>query len=203
LKILYPPNVTHKHLITHYPHCTLCQINDINTWPHLLSLCNNKSLKGLRSTKHNAIAYQLLLKSNVYTRYLTLIDAGNQHGNHQNNTIPPRILSCTCNNTRCECLTKLRPGVIYIQGDAYEQNGPVIHALVLTIQIIEFTFTHDRFFDQAIQTKEDKYNPLINAIRAQSWNIRPLIVITTWVRGTIHTRSIKLLENLHILTSLI
>jgi hypothetical protein len=55
-----------------------------------------------------------------------------------------------------------------MQGDAYEQNGPVIHALVMTIQIIEFTFTHDRFFDQAIQTKEEIYNPLINAIRAQS-----------------------------------
>jgi hypothetical protein len=35
------------------------------------------------------------------------------------------------------------------------------------VQIIEFTFTHDRFLDQAIQTKEDKYTPLINSIRAQ------------------------------------
>jgi hypothetical protein len=57
--------------------------------------------------------------------------------------------------------------------------------------------------NQAIQTKEDKYNPLVDAIRAQGWNIRPLIVITTRVRGAIHTRSIKLLENLHIPTPLI
>ena len=39
--------------------------------------------------------------------------------------------------------------------------------LDLTIQIIEFTFTHDRFLDQAIQTKEDKYNLLVNTIGAQ------------------------------------
>ena len=48
-----------------------------------------------------------------------------------------------------------------------------------------------------IQTKEDKYNPLVDAIRAQGWNVRPLIVIIAGVRGAIHT-SIKLLENLHI-----
>ena len=62
---------------------------------------------------------------------------------------------------------------------------------------------HDGFLDQAIQTKEDKYNPLVDAIRAQGSNIRPLILITTKVRGAIHTSSIELLENLHIPTSLI
>jgi hypothetical protein len=62
---------------------------------------------------------------------------------------------------------------------------------------------HDRFLEQAIQTKEDKYNSLVNAIRAHGWNIRPLIVITVGVRGAIHTRSVELLENLHIPTSLI
>ena len=66
-----------------------------------------------------------------------------------------------------------------------------------------FTFTHDRFLDQAIQTKEDKSNPLVNAIRAQGWNIRPLIIITIGVRGGTHTRSIESLENLHIPTSII
>ena len=36
---------------------------------------------------------------------------------------------------------------IYIQGVAYEQNGPLIPTPDLTIQIIEFTFTHDRFLE--------------------------------------------------------
>ena len=107
-----------------------------------------------------------ILISNLYTRHLTLINVGNQHGNHQDNTIPPWILSCTCNTTRCECLTKLRLDIIYIQGATYEQNGPPIPTPDLTIQILEFTFTHDGFLDQAIQTKEDNYNPLVDAISA-------------------------------------
>jgi hypothetical protein len=174
------------------PNCTLCQINDKDTWPYLLSLCNNKFLKGLRIARHNAIAHQLtnLLKSNVYTRHLTLVNVGNQHGNYQDNTIPPWILSCTCNTIRYECLAKLRLDIVYIQGITYEQNGPLIPTLDLTIQFIESTFTHDRFLDQAIQTKKDKHNPLVDTRRAHGSNIRPLIVITAWVRGAIHTRSI-------------
>jgi hypothetical protein len=96
-------------------------------------------LKGLRIARHNAVIHQItnLLKSNVYTRHNALIIAGNQHGNHQDNTILPWILSCTCNTTRCECLAKLRPDIIYTQGVAYEQNGPLIPTPDLTIQIIE------------------------------------------------------------------
>ena len=85
------------------------------------------------------------------------------------NIIPPWILSCTC-TTRCKCLTKLRSDIVYIQGDAYEQNGSLIPTPDLTIQIIEFTFMHDRFLDQFLQTKEDKYNLLVDAIGAQGWN---------------------------------
>ena len=66
-------------------------------------------------------------------------------------------LTYTCNTTECECLAKLRP----------QQNGPLIPTPDLTIQIIEFIFTHDRFLDPTIQTIEDKYNPLADAIRAQ------------------------------------
>ena len=120
------------------PNYTLCQMNDIDTWRHLLSLCNIKFLKGLRIARHNAAAHQLtnLLKSNIYTRHLTLINAGNQHGNHQDNTILPWTLSCTCNTTRYECLAKLRPDIVYIQGAAYEQNGPLIPTPDLIIRIV-------------------------------------------------------------------
>ena len=120
------------------------------------------TLNGLRIARHNAAAHQLtnLLKSNAYTRHLTLINAGNQHGNHQDNTIRQWILRCTCSTTQCECLAKLRLDIIYIQGVAYEQKGPLKLTPDLTIQIIEFTFTHDRFLDHAIQTKKDKYNSL-------------------------------------------
>ena len=109
-------NLSWPHTHTN-PNCTLCQMNDKDTWPHLLSLCNNKFLKSLRIARHNVDAHQVtnLLKSNLCTRHLTLINAGNQHGSHQKNTITPWILSCTRNTTRCECLAKLRPDLVYIQ----------------------------------------------------------------------------------------
>ena len=114
-----------------------------------------------------------LLESNVYTTHLTLINVSNQHGNHQDNTILLWIFSCTCNTTQYEYLEKLIPDIVCLQGATYEQNGPIIPTLDLTIHIIEFTFMHNRFFDHGIQTKEDKFNPLMDAIRAQGWILNP------------------------------
>jgi hypothetical protein len=54
-----------------------------------------------------------------------------------------------------------------------------------TIFNIEFTFTHDQYLEHAIQTKIDKYNPLIEAIKAQGWQVAPYIVITVGERGAI------------------
>ena len=128
-----------------------------------LYVCNNKTLTCLRIAR-NAAAHLLanLLKSYIHTRHLILINAGNQHGNCQNNTIPPWSLTCTCNTTHCESLPKLRPHIV-VQGAAHKQNGPLIPNLDLTIQIIEFM--HDRFLDYAIPTKEDKYDPLTDAMK--------------------------------------
>ena len=150
---------THKHTNTNY---TLCQINDVDTWLHILFLCNNKFLKGLKNHKTNATTHQLtnLLKPNVYTKHLILINTGNQHGNHQDNTILLWILSYTCNTTWCECLAKLRLDIIYIQGDAYEQNGPLIPTPDLTIQTIEFTCTYDRFLEPSHTNKRRQIQPV-------------------------------------------
>lgn len=41
------------------PNCTLCQNNEGNTWPYLLSLRSHKFLKGLRIARHNAAIQQL------------------------------------------------------------------------------------------------------------------------------------------------
>jgi hypothetical protein len=63
------------------PNCTLCYSNDKNTWPHLLSLCENKVLKGFQIARHNAVVYQItnLLKSCIHTRHCTLKNACTKH----------------------------------------------------------------------------------------------------------------------------
>lgn len=66
---------------------------------------------------------------------------------------------------------------MYNQGATQEQTGPLIHAPNPTVQTIEFTFIYDRYMDQAIKTKQDKYNPLITAIKANGWLVSPLIAI--------------------------
>lgn len=47
----------------------------------------------------------------------------------------------------------------------------------LEVQIIELAFTHGGFTNQAVKTKQDKYNPLISTIKEQGWIINPLIII--------------------------
>ena len=69
------------------------------------------------------------------------------------------------------------------------------HALTpsdnLTIQFIEFTYTNDRFPQETINNKIQKYQPLIDTLNQQGWKTDPLIVITAGARGTTHAPSMK------------
>jgi hypothetical protein len=69
---------------------------------------------------------------------------------------------------------------------------------IATVQLIEFTYCHDKISKQAITQKHTKFDPLINAIQNNGWKINPLITITTGVRGARHEHSIEKLNNLKI-----
>ncbi len=75
---------------------------------------------------------------------------------------------------------------------------PLIPTHTYTVQFIDFTYCHDRFPEQAVTHKQTKYDPLINSIRNNGWNAKPLITITIGVRWAIHEQSIKQLEELGI-----
>ena len=66
------------------------------------------------------------------------------------------------------------------------------------VQFIEFMYCHDRFPDQALTHKHNKYDPLISAIQDKGWQTNLLITITTGVRGPIHEHSINKLAHLEI-----
>ena len=134
---------------------------------------HHKFLKGLQIARHNAITQQIanLLKSNSHTWHYTLTNANCNLERPQDHIIPSWLLPCTC-------LARLCQDIMHIHGATQEQDGPFLHALNLAIQIIEYTFTHDKFIDQAIRTKQNKYNPLISAIEEQGWIVNPLIIIT-------------------------
>ena len=84
------------------PNCTLCQRNDRDTWPHLLSTCDHPYLKGLRIARHNKAVHLITqtLQANNNTRFFTLVNAGNHNNQPPDNTIPEWILACTCAQTK-------------------------------------------------------------------------------------------------------
>ena len=72
-KIIFGP-LTHPN-----PKCTLCHLNDKDTWPYLLSTCEHSYLKGIRIAQHNKAVYLITqtLQANKNTRFFTLTNASN------------------------------------------------------------------------------------------------------------------------------
>ena len=98
-------------------------------------------------------------------------------------TITPKItpfhhgLTMLMPNNKMHVHSKITPGHILYTRCTTRPIKPNMPSPNLTIQMIEFTFTHDRYMDQAIKTKQDKYNPLVTAIKANGWLVSPLIAI--------------------------
>jgi hypothetical protein len=81
-----------------------------------------------------------------------------------------------------------------VHGAPYLGNPPPCVNPSLTIQFIEFTYTNYRFYEDKVNVKIAKYQPLINDIKTLGWKVAPLIVIIAEVRGTTHIRSITQLH---------
>ena len=114
--------------------------------------------------------------------------------NPQENTIPTWLLPCTCEQQRCHNNARFKPDLLCIKELPHQSTPPPHPTDNLTVQFIEFTYTYDRFPQDTIDNKIQKYQPLINDITQQGWKVNPLIVISAGARGTIHTPSMKQLE---------
>ena len=174
------------------PNCTLCQNNDRDTWPHLLSTCEHPYLKGLTIARHNKAVHLIIqtLQANKHTRFFTPTNAGNLNNQPQDQTVLEWLLACTCPQRICQCQTKLRPDIMCIIGTPNQTQTPILSSPKHTIQFIKFTYCHDRFPEQALTHKHFKYDPFINTLQNKGWKTNPLITITAGVRGAIHEHSI-------------
>ena len=94
--------------------------------------------------------------------------------------------------------SQLRPYILSVLGAPNHAPTPILLAPTHTIQLIEFTYCHDRFPEQAITQKHAKYDPLISSIQDKWWKTIPLITITVGVRGAIHEQTMDKLSNLKI-----
>jgi hypothetical protein len=95
---------------------------------------------------------------------------------------------------RCQCNSKLRPDILCIRNHPYNAEPPQEPNHTLTVQFIEFTYCNDRYSPKKIQEKTEKYQGLINDIKAKDWNVDPLITLTAGARGSTYKNTITELK---------
>jgi hypothetical protein len=173
--------------------CPICNSSDADTWLHVLLKCNQHHIHALRTKRHNKAVWELrkLILSSQKSRCYILMNAGTFNNNPQENTVPTWLLPCTCTQQRCHCNARLKPDLLCIKGFPHQNTPPTNPNDNLTVQFIEFTYTNDRFPQETVNNKIQKYQPLINDITQQGWKTDPLIVITAGARGTTHTPSME------------
>ena len=177
--------------------CSICNSQDADTWLHVLLKCNHHHIHAIRVKRHNKAVWELrkLILSSEKSRCYILMNAGTFNANPQENTVPPWLLACSCAQQRCHCNARFKPDILCVKGHPYNNNIPPANPSDnITIQFLEFTYCNDRFPQETINNKIQKYQPLINKIAELGWKVDPLIVITAGARGTTHSPSIKLLE---------
>jgi hypothetical protein len=94
------------------------------------------------------------------------MNVGYFNSNPPENTVPTWLLPCTCLTSRCHCNSRLRHDLLYVQGLPYLSNPLDTIDTSLTIQFLEFTYTNDRYPEDKITAKLNKYQPLLDDIQA-------------------------------------
>jgi hypothetical protein len=149
--------------------------------------CTEPHIHKLRINRHNKAVQEIrkFLISNTKSRCCTLMNAGKTDGQIQENTLPPWLLPCTCNNQtqRCQCNAKLRPDILCIRNHPYNAEPPTQPNSTLIVQFIEFTYCNDRYSLEKIEEKTVKYEGLIEDIKARGWKVYPLLILTLGARG--------------------
>ena len=64
--------------------------------------------------------------------------------------------------------------ILSVLGAPNHSPTPLTPTPTHTIQFIEFAYCHDRFPEQAIKHKHDKYDSLISNIQNKGWKTNPL-----------------------------
>ena len=182
---------------TAYPShtCPICHSPEANTWLHVLLTCKQQHIHALITNRHNKAIWEIrkLLMSKI-TRYYTLMNAGVYNESPQENTVIAWLLSCTCDTPRCHCNARLKPDILCVLGHPYNSPPPAAPTSAITIQYIEFTYCNDRFPAATIERKTIKYQPLIDNLISNGWQVAPLLVLASGARATTHIPSMYALE---------
>jgi hypothetical protein len=167
---------------------SLCHIIEPNTWRHILLCCAKPHIHKPCINRHNkAVHHKIstintrkLLISNTNCGCFTLINARKFNRKPQENIVPNWLLPCNCrtHSNKCQCNARLRSNILCIRNLPNNSKPPTRPQQNLTIQFIEFTYYNDRYSLDKIQEKTAKYDNLINDIKAQGWNVDPILMLT-------------------------
>jgi hypothetical protein len=126
--------------------CSLCNTNEIDTWPHVLLCFPQSCLHALCVKRHNKVVWKLrkLIVSSPLSRCYTLMNAGRFNNNPPDNIVPEWLLPCICLIQKCHCNARLRHDLLLKHGLSYQSNLPYYICSNLSIQFIEFTYAHSR-----------------------------------------------------------
>ena len=176
--------------------CSICNSLEPDMWLYVLLNYRQSHIYALRTKRHNKAIWTLrkLIVSSKHSRCYILMNAGTFNDNPQENAVPQCLLLCTYGLQKCHCNARFKPDIICVKGLPYQAYPPTISESNLKIQIIEFTYSNDRFSPETITRKTKKYQSLINNITNREWNVESLIVITASTRATTHISSMKILE---------
>lgn len=148
--------------------CTLCHKNDKDTWLHLLSLMWKQVSQRTQNCE-------------TQRRCPPTTPTYSNHANTQGSSHSPSLTHKVTNDKKtlvylgysnvCASpqmsIPSQTPPNYYIKGATYKHLVPLFLTPDLSIQIIKFTFTHNRYIHQALEMKHNKYYPLINVIQTQ------------------------------------
>jgi hypothetical protein len=148
--------------------CSICNSPEPDTWKHVLLSCHHPHIHALRIKRHNKAVSEIrkLIAQHKQSRCFLLMNAGTFNEAPPDNTIPSSLLPCTCHHSRCHCNARFKPDILYVQGLPYHSPPPTGPNPAFTLQFIEFTYCNDRFSLEKILAKTNKYQPLIDSIRA-------------------------------------
>ena len=146
------------------PNCTICPPQSIDNGTHILLNCTQHHLHAFRIQRHNKVVWEIkkLLLSHSTTRSFILMNADIFNTKFPlENTVPDWLLPYSSSSQVCQCNARFKPNILYIKGLPYQTLHPIDPNPKLTVQFIEFTYTNNRFFEERIQQKIDKYTSLL------------------------------------------
>jgi hypothetical protein len=198
--------------------CEIC--NEKGNWYHITSMCKHPDIKDFYTVRHNAAGIRLVqgIRQGKLGRWLTLTGFGKVDDLGEDATVPDWMLSKIEKDKVCETIVTsgdielrggIQPDIVIIEGwPETEQppSGPTKtwtsktgEKIAVRLIIAELGFTSDMCFSNTVSRKQDKYGPLIAALRNAGWNVAPLThVITVGARATVPTRNANVLKELGI-----